>query len=209
MDLILDFVKKYQKLLLLTFVMLIVLFIGTNVVKGQKRSLTNVDNQIAQLKSQKLMKDNAPDAGGLSSLEGSSVGQVVDEERLAADEKIMEDFCKRAFTFKSLDDYMSVRKDIIIDYKLNANSDFFRYFYQVVADGDTASRYEYLPVKDGKYQMTYKSMSSYVVYMHGTEYSYVNDVIVVDGDNQEYHLNIACTVNGNGEIVGLMGYTSK
>lgn len=209
MDLILDFMKKYQKVLILTLIMIILLFVGTNVTKGQKKSLTNVDNKIAQLKSQMAMKKNASDEGGLDALDGSTVGETVDAERIAEDEKILEDFCKKAFTFKSVDEYTLVRKNLFSEYDLSPNFDFFRYFYQVVSEEEIGSRYEYVPVKDGKYQMTFKSRTSYVSYMRGSEYTYVSDVVVTDADKKEYHLTLVCTLNGDGEITGLDGYPSN
>lgn len=205
MDLIMDFVKKYQKLLLLCFVMLIVFFIGSTVSKGQKRIAVDVDNKISQMKSQKLMMENAPDEGGLANLDGAAVGEVVDSSRLEADAKHIEDFCKTAFTFKNLDEYQSIRKNLMIDYKLSESSDFLRYFYPVVSTEETPGRYDYSPVKDGKYEMAFKSVASHVIYMHGTDYSYVSDV-VVSGGEKEYRFIFVCSVDADGSLSNLSGH---
>lgn len=209
MDVIMDFLKKWQKMLILCLVMLVIFFVGNKFVGSQKRILMDTKNQIAQLKSQQLVKKNAPDEGGLAASDGTDIGMMVDSERIDADVAVIETFAKKAFTFASLDEYKQLRKDLFVEYKQVADSDFFRYFYtDVVEKEDGKGRYDYLTAEGDTFVSKYKDISSSVVYMRGSDYTYVNHV-TVSGDKGDQQLVFVCSVSADGVITGLQGYSLK
>lgn len=202
MDLVAEFLKKYQKTVILFGVFLIVLIIGMSVASGQRGQVTDARSQVSGLESElKLRKEKKED--NIQDTESASNG--VNTERVSSDTETMESFFQTAFTFDSLDAYQDVREQLKDTYDLADTDSFLRVFYPSVLGGSEESyedRYGYVPVESGKYQVSYVDSTSYLGRIASDEYTYVS-LVTLDSNGTEYSVGVTMTLNGDGLITNI------
>lgn len=200
MDMFLDFCKKYKLTLILSLVALVVLIVCFGfVLGGQKKSLVTIQNETAQLQSQAKMLEQQM---GVQD-EDKETKSGLNEKRFKTDVDVLNKLFSYMFTFDNLDEYQDVRKGLITDYGVDSKSEIFT-FYPAISS-DKSNRYDYQPVENGNYKVSYESFVSYVVNISDGEYSYLNDITVKSGE-KEYHVFVLCVINDDEEIVSVKGY---
>lgn len=200
MDICLDLCKKYKLTLILSLVAIIVLCVCFGfVLGGQKRSLSSIQTETAQLQSQAKMLEQQ--MGGQD--EDKEAKSGLNEKRFKTDVDVLNKLFSYMFTFDNLDDYQVIRKGLITDYGVDSKSELFTFYPAIGAD--ESSRHDYQPVENGNYQMAYESFVPYVVNISDGEYSYLNDITVKSGE-KEYHVFVLCVINDAEEIVSVKGY---
>lgn len=202
MDLIADFLKKYQKTVILFAVFLVVLIIGLSVASGQRGQVADARSQVSGLESElKLRKEKKED--NIQDKETASGG--VNTERIFSDTEIMKLFFQTAFTFDSLDAYQEVRDQLKDTYDLADADAFLKVFYPSVLNGSEESyedRYGYVPVESGNYQVSYVDSTSYLGRISSDEYTYVS-LVTLDSNGTEYSVGVTMTINGDGLITDI------
>lgn len=202
MDLILEFLKKYQKTVILFAVFLVLLIIGLSVASGQRSQVADVRSQVSGLESElKLRKEKKEE--NIQDTETASGG--VNTERISSDTETMESFFQTAFTFDSLDAYQEVRDQLKDTYDLADADAFLKVFYPFVLNGSEESyedRYGYVPVESGNYQVSYVDSTSYLGRISSDEYTYVS-LVTLDSNGTEYSVGVTMTINGDGLITDI------
>lgn len=202
MDLILDFLKKYQKTVILFAVFLVLLIIGLSVASGQRSQVADARSQVSGLESElKLRKEKKEE--NIQDTETASGG--VNTERISSDTETMESFFQTAFTFDSLDAYQEVREQLKDTYDLADTDAFLKVFYPFVLNGSEESyedRYGYVPAESGNYQVSYVDSTSYLGRISSDEYTYVS-LVTLDSNGTEYSVGVTMTINGDGLITDI------
>ena len=202
MDLILEFLKKYQKTVILFAVFLVLLIIGLSVASGQRSQVADARSQVSGLESElKLRKEKKEE--NIQDTETASGG--VNTERISSDTETMESFFQTAFTFDSLDAYQEVRDQLKDTYDLADADAFLKVFYPFVLNGSEESyedRYGYVPVESGNYQVSYVDSTSYLGRISSDEYTYVS-LVTLDSSGTEYSVGVTMTINGDGLITDI------
>lgn len=202
MDLILEFLKKYQKTVILFAVFLVLLIIGLSVASGQRSQVADARSQVSGLESElKLRKEKKEE--NIQDTETASGG--VNTERISSDTETMESFFQTAFTFDSLDAYQEVRDQLKDTYDLADADAFLKVFYPFVLNGSEESyedRYGYVPVESGNYQVSYVDSTSYLGRISSDEYTYVS-LVTLDSNGTEYSVGVTMTINGDGLITDI------
>lgn len=202
MDLILEFLKKYQKTVILFAVFLVLLIIGLSVASGQRGQVADARSQVSGLESElKLRKEKKEE--NIQDTETASGG--VNTERISSDTETMESFFQTAFTFDSLDAYQEVRDQLKDTYDLADADAFLKVFYPFVLNGSEESyedRYGYVPVESGNYQVSYVDSTSYLGRISSDEYTYVS-LVTLDSSGTEYSVGVTMTINGDGLITDI------
>lgn len=202
MDLILEFLKKYQKTVILFAVFLVLLIIGLSVASGQRGQVADARSQVSGLESElKLRKEKKEE--NIQDTETASGG--VNTERISSDTEIMESFFQTAFTFDSLDAYQEVRDQLKDAYDLADADAFLKVFYPYVLNGSEESyedRYGYVPTESGNYQVSYVDSTSYLGRISSDEYTYVS-LVTLDSNGTEYSVGVTMTINGDGLITDI------
>lgn len=202
MDLILEFLKKYQKTVILFAVFLVLLIIGLSVASGQRSQVADARSQVSGLESElKLRKEKKEE--NIQDTETASGG--VNTERISSDTETMESFFQTAFTFDSLDAYQEVRDQLKDTYDLADADAFLKVFYPFVLNGSEESyedRYGYVPAEFGNYQVSYVDSTSYLGRISSDEYTYVS-LVTLDSNGTEYSVGVTMTINGDGLITDI------
>ena len=202
MDLILEFLKKYQKTVILFAVFLVLLIIGLSVASGQRGQVADARSQVSGLESElKLRKEKKEE--NIQDTETASGG--VNTERISSDTETMESFFQTAFTFDSLDAYQEVRDQLKDTYDLADADAFLKVFYPFLLNGSEESyedRYGYVPVESGNYQVSYVDSTSYLGRISSDEYTYVS-LVTLDSSGTEYSVGVTMTINGDGLITDI------
>lgn len=202
MEDVLEILKKYKKILLLVLAFLVLTIVCMKVSGSQKRALADVNNSVAQVKSQiALLQTKASD----SSTYTDSVNVGLDAERVTSDESVIQDFLQTIFAFDDVDAYEEIRDSLVADYGLSSSSQFLRYFYPAIGSANQTGSGLYYPKEDGNYQVAFQDVTSYVVYINNGAYTYVN-YVQLESDGQEYDVCIVCTVATGNEITDVTGY---
>lgn len=207
MDLILDFLNKYRKTVILFAVFFVVLIIGLSVQSGQKNSVKSARAQVDNAESNLLIEQQKNESG-ISDTQSSSSLQGIDADRVSADAETMNGFLQMAFTFDSLDSYQDVRSELKETYDLREEDQFMKSFYPpvVTSEDDTlVNRYAYLASDSGNYQCEFEDAVPYLSRINSDEYTYVN-LVTVTSNGKEYSFGVSLTVNGDSLITDAEGY---
>ena len=202
MDLILDFLKKYQKTVILFAVFLVLLIIGLSVASGQRSQVADARSQVSGLESELKLRKEKKDE---NIQDTETVSDGVNTERISSDTETMESFFQTAFTFDSLDAYQEVRDQLKDTYDLADADAFLKVFYPFVLNGSEESyedRYGYVPVESGNYQVSYVDSTSYLGRISSDEYTYVS-LVTLDSSGTEYSVGVTMTINGDGLITDI------
>lgn len=166
---------KYMPLII-SVIVVVVLFIGNAVV-----SATYYNSELKALDTKKLKLQTQLEQQNANTLQfDTSVANDVlglDAGRVKSDDAAAEKFFKLAFTWKSYNDYVTVRNDIVDKYGLSLDSDFMKVLFPDVVVKDEAGN-EYNVLDTSSVNMSYDSMKSHVVGVKDGVYSYFTEVSV-------------------------------
>lgn len=172
--------KKYIGIII-TFVFCLVSVIVTF------NTVSNVDAYVNKLRDKDSMLLNEIQVK--QSTLKSEVSKVLESAtglnmaRTQKDDKIVKEFLKKVFTWKSYKEYMEIRSSIMKDYKLTEDSKFMKVFMPKIVNTKMAGK-DYNRIDIFKYSMSFENMTSQVVNIAGTNYSYFTNVKVSSRDNE-------------------------
>lgn len=204
MDLLLEHLEKYKHTVILSVVAVIVLIIGIVFCNGQKHVLSGVKAETVQTQSkmavieQQLHKEDT---------KTDIVSSGLNQDRLTADYKIMNNLFSTIFTFRNAEEYSQIRTQMVVDRVVREGGEFLKFFYPETFEGDTSawSRYSHQLMDGGNYTLSYQSFVPYLVGIDNGTYAYVNDV-TVESNGKSYRVVVQCIVNDSGEITLQTGY---
>lgn len=174
--------KKYAPFIVGIVVLLIGL-IYTGVVNGSRTS--QLDGQRAMIAQLELDKKNA--ANDIDGQKDNAVSEAtgLDFARLSDDDKAVRDIIESATTWDDAESYNKARQQLIEQHGVDANSGLLTRYMPLVEDfagGPGGSMINQIDASGAN--MTYDSMTSYVIKIDGNVYSYFT-VVKTTGSNSK------------------------
>lgn len=204
---------KDVKVLIICIVVTVCILSGNMIVNNvvYSRNLSEKSSQVQELTAQ-IEKNRVLANQSLNDTKAKVSG--LDTNRVRTDDGIVDAFFKKIFTWSSADEYNAVRDELLQSDMLAADNSLLTILFPELQEGQDASGDSSNIIDDGVYgqlNMTYDSMTSHVIGIDGTTYSYFTEITVLSqvagGTANSGEIVVTYSVDKDGQILDLSAYT--
>ena len=173
-------------------------------------------NEIAKLEAKKIEIQNKIDR--MSVQNNTKVTKVkaqvsgAKDDKVGADNKAIDDFMNYIFTWKSYDEYDSIRKNLMEKYYLKSDSSFLNVFMPEIFNEEIDGK-KYNRIDVNGYNIKYEGIKTFVVEVDKSTEKYTYFAIVSvrtkssnDGE-KTFDLAVEYSMTKDSKILNLEGYT--
>lgn len=204
---------KDVKVLIICIIVAVCVLLGNMIVNNvvYSRNLSEKSGQVQELTAQ-IEKNRVLANQSLNDTKAKVSG--LDTNRVRTDDGVAEAFFKKIFTWSSAAEYNVIRDELLQSDILDANNSLLTTVFSELKDEQDVDGGSSNVIDDsiyGQLNMTYDSMTSHVVGIDGTTYSYFTEVTVLsqvdDGTSNTGKIVVAYSVNKDGQMLDLNAYT--
>ena len=204
-----NLIKSYTGTIIAAVMLILTIAASYIITSGQNASLSALDGEIANLKSQIVLKEQT-----VANSEAQAVQAVtgLDKNRVDKDDKLMADLFEHIFTWDSYEGYCAIRNELIEEYDISASSSFMSQFMPAILDTTDSTGKHFNRIDVFGLNMSFENMESYCTYIKGDEYSYAAFVKISSADNMGntgYNtFMVTYTTDIDGNITGLDAFAA-